>query len=99
MQIAQKNIVFRIVLLMGMFLSYSIYFQHSNYSAIIEVTSENNSTSNWLSSDSEIHEDDQITNKTEINSDCIDDDHPTGLLISGQLLQPSFTIWQPPKIS
>lgn len=84
---------------MGILLSYSIYFQHRNFSVIIELTPENDSTSNWLSSDSEIHEDDQITNKTEFTSTFIIDNQFTGLISTGLLFRPSFTVWQPPKIS
>lgn len=99
MKIAKKDIVFSIVFLMGALLSFNIYFQQSNFSERIELISENNSTSNCLSSDSEIHDDEQITSKLDTLFNFGVYNQSTSLLFTGQLIRPSFTIWQPPKLS
>jgi len=99
MKFTRKNIVFSIVLLMGILLSYSIYLQQSKISISIELSSENNSTSNCFNPDSETDEEDLITSKREIPTAVGVKNKLTKHTVSCQLYRPSFTIWQPPKIS
>jgi len=99
MKFSRKNIVFCIVFTLGILLSYNIYFQLNNLSKNIEISSESDLKSNCLTSDSEVHGDDQIINNTEILSVYMLNYQATSLQFSNPLFQPSFTVWQPPKIS
>ncbi len=99
MKLSRKHIVASIVLFVGMFLCYDISFQQSDSSSIIEICSDNNSTSEGSNIDFEINEEDQIiyilpfSTLVEKNSN-----HPHAL-ISGRSVRPFFNVWQPPKLS
>ena len=64
---------------------------------MIELSSESNSSLNWVNSDSETHEDDQITNKIETVSDFRVNALRASIQVSSLIFRPSITVWQPPK--
>lgn len=95
----QKNIVFSIVLLLGMLLSYNAYFQYNNSSSSIKITVENNLTSNCFGSDSEILAEDQLTCATEFLSAVKKNTENNHFFFTSRLSRPFFAVWQPPKLS
>ncbi len=97
MKFFQKNIVLFVLLLIGIVLSYSCYFQHNIFSDTIVLTSENNLKSNLVNYNAEILEDDQIIKKVDNPSVFLVISQIIILQTTGQLSLPSFRVWQPPR--
>ena len=95
----QKNIVFGLLLLVGMLVNYNTHFEYSDASSSFELTAENNSTSNGFISDSEILEEDQIICATEFLSSGGRDKEHNHSAVTSLFSTPFFTVWQPPKLS
>jgi len=96
---SSKNILVTFAVVIGMLFSFTIYYTGVNLSFSNEITAENNSSSENLISTADASADDQISLGCEISSFDIN-------LIENKILssffilsQPSFSIWQPPKIS
>jgi hypothetical protein len=98
MNSARKNLVLSIVFLLSLVFFYNVTFQNSNISFTIELTSGNNSISDSIS-DSEIYDDDQVTNKIEITSTIDNSIQPCQFQVISRITQPSDIVWEPPKIS
>lgn len=65
----------------------------------IEITAESGSKSNCLSSDSEVHAEDKISNSSFYLTFESIGITPLIAFITPQTIQCSFTIWQPPEIN
>ncbi|MDF1517781.1 MAG: hypothetical protein RQ864_09990 [Lutibacter sp.] len=96
---SSKNILVTFVVVIGMLLSFTIYYSGVDISFSTEITAENNSSSENLISTADASADDQI-------HICYDIPNFDSNLIESKILssffvlsQPSFSIWQPPKIS
>ncbi len=94
-----KNIVFIILLLIGIVLNYSLHFHVSTIFSNVELVSEMNKTSDVLNEDAEIHEDEQFDNKSDVHIYFGIKIQPVLNRINCLLTSPFFAIWQPPKIS
>lgn len=96
---SSKNILVTFTVIIGMLLSYGIYYTTINPSFNTEITAENNSSSDNLMSTADASADDQISACYEISN--FDINLPENKILSSffVLSQPSFSIWQPPKIS
>ena len=96
---SSKNILVTFAVVIGMLLSFTIYYSGVNMSFSTEITAENNSSSENLISTADASADDQINICYEIPN------FDSNLIVSKTLSsffvlsQPSFSIWQPPKIS
>lgn len=95
----QKNTIFGLLLLVGILLNYNTHFEYSDVSSSIELTAENNSTSNGFISDSEILEEDQIICATEFLSFVEKNNKHNHSLVTSLFSTPFFTVWQPPNLS
>jgi len=96
---SSKNILVTFAVVIGMLLSFTIYYSGVNMSFSTEITAENNSSSENLISTADASADDQINICYEIpnfNINLIESKTLTSFFV---LSQPSFSIWQPPKIS
>jgi len=85
--------------LMGILLGYSIYSQFSSISLSVETTAENDSSSSCFDFNSEVYEEDQIVCETEFVAVAEVYTQHQYLHITCLLSQPSFSVWQPPKLS
>lgn len=94
-----KNIFIALTVVIGMLLSYTVFYSDINLHLKTEITAENNNSSENLIDVSDSSADDQINVIYEIS--CVDI-NPAKNNILGSLRifsKPSFSIWQPPKIS
>jgi hypothetical protein len=98
MILTRKNLILSIVFIMGMILSYGIYYQYNNSRLKIEFVSQSSSSSESFTADSGIHEEDQVIDKVEILSFVGINKSAIIIAVNLQLSQPSFSFWQPPKI-
>lgn len=96
-KLTSKNMVLSFVLLMGILLNYNIYYQYSTIPENIELTSENTSSNN-ISSDSEINIEEPISNKIEIVSSLGINKQDTHFKMTGLPFSTCFSVWQPPKV-
>lgn len=94
-----KNIVFGILLLMGIVLSYSFHFHSSTIFSNVELVSEMNKTSNVLNEHAETHEDEQFDNTSDVYIYPGIKIQPVLNRINCLLTSPFSAIWQPPKFS
>ncbi len=96
---SSKNILVTFAVVIGVLLSFTIYYSGVDMSFSTEITAENNSSSENLMSTSDVSADDQINICYEIpnfDSNLIESKTLSSFFV---LSQPSFSIWQPPKIS
>lgn len=96
---SSKNILVTFAVVIGMLLSFTIYYTGENMTFSIEITGENNSSSENLISTADASADDQIHICYEIQNFDINLIEGNTLSSFFVLSQPSFSIWQPPKIS
>lgn len=94
-----KNIILTFTVIIGMLLSYTISYTGVNLPVSTEISAEKNGSSENLIDTSDAFEDDQINNCYEILSFDINLIENKPLSSFFVLTQPSFSIWQPPKIS
>jgi len=94
-----KNILVTFAVVIGMLLSFTIYYTGVDMSFSTEITAENNSSSENLISTADASADDQINICYEIPNFDINLIENKTLSSFFVLSQPSFSIWQPPKIS
>jgi len=94
-----KKILLTFTVIIGMLLSYGIFYTGVNLSFNTEITAEENDSSEDLISTSDASADDQINTYYEISSFDINLIECKILSSFFVLSQPSFSIWQPPKIS
>lgn len=99
MKFTQKNIIFSIIFLLGIILTNNFYILHCKTLNIIEFASENKSSSNDISSDFEIHEEDQNFNSTEILAIITTILKHQYFHATSKPTMLFYTIWQPPKLS
>jgi hypothetical protein len=94
-----KKILLTFTVIIGMLLSYGIFYTGVNPSFSTEITAEENKSSENLISTSDASADDQINIYYEIS--YIDIKLIEKKILSSYfvLSKPSFSIWQPPKIS
>ena len=94
-----KKILLTFAVVIGLLLSYGIFYTGVNLSFNTEITEENNSSSENLMSTADVSADDQININYEIS--CFDIKLIENKILTSffVLSQPSFSIWQPPKIS
>ncbi|NEW79803.1 MAG: hypothetical protein GZ086_10355 [Gelidibacter sp.] len=94
-----KKILLTFTFIIGMLLSYSIFYNAVNLSFSTEITAEENNSSENLISTSDASADDQIYTfykKLSFDIKLIENKILSSFFV---LSQPSFSIWQPPKIS
>ena len=94
-----KNIFITFAVVIGMLLSYTVFYSDMNTPFSTEITSEKNGTSENLIDTSDASADDQINTCYEIPNFDINLIENKTLSSFFVLSQPSFSIWQPPKIS
>jgi hypothetical protein len=94
-----KNILLTFAVVLGMLLSFTIYYSGVDMSFSTEINAENNSSSENLISTADASADDQINICYEIPNFDINLIENKTLSSFFVLSQPSFSIWQPPKIS
>lgn len=93
-----KNIIITFTVIIGMLLSYTICYTGINLPVSTEITAENNGSSENLIDTSDASADDQINTCYEISYFDINLIENKILSSFFVLTQPSFSIWQPPKI-
>lgn len=98
MKFSHKNIVFGLVFLLSIVLSYTSYSHYNDISFTIEMSSENNLKSDSIFSDSVSHED-HFASSPSIFIFSRNNIQKKLCIIPLNVIQPSFSIWQPPKIS
>ena len=98
MKFSKKNIVFGIVFLLSIVLSYTYYSHYNEISFSVELTSENNLKSDSVFSDSISHED-HFANTQSTFIFSRNNIQKNVCFKPLLVIQPSFSIWQPPKIS
>lgn len=96
---SSKNILVTFAVFISMLLSFTIYYSGVNMSLSTEITTENDSSPENLISAADASADDQINLGCEISSFDINLVENKTLSFFFVLTQPSFSIWQPPKIS
>ncbi|MHB1148223.1 MAG: hypothetical protein ACYC01_11600 [Lutibacter sp.] len=94
-----KKILLTFTVIIGLFLSYGIFYTGVNLSFNTEITTENNSSSENLISTSDASADDQISTCHEISYFDINRIKNKIFTTFFIVSHPSFSIWQPPKIS
>lgn len=94
-----KNIFITFAVVIGMFLSYTVFYSDMNMPFSTEITAEKNGTSENLIDTSDASADDQIHTCYEISRIVTKIIKNKTLSSFFVLSQPSFSIWQPPKIS
>lgn len=94
-----KNIIITFAVVIGMLLSYTVFYSDINTPFSNEITAEKNGTSENLIDTSDASADDQINTCYEISSFDINLIECKILSSFFVLSRPSFSIWQPPKIS
>ncbi|GEM_PF-2832933 len=94
-----KKILLTFTVIIGMLLSYGIFYTGVNLSFNTEITAEENDSSEDLISTSDASADDQIYSIYEIS--CFDIKRIQKKIFTSffDLSQPSFSIWQPPRLS
>lgn len=94
-----KKILLTLTVTIGLLLSYGIFYTSVNPSFSNEITAEENDSSEDLISTSDASADDQIYTFYEIS--CFDIKPIQKKIFTSffDLSQPSFSIWQPPKLS
>lgn len=98
MKLPYKNIVFGLVFLLSVVLSYTSYSHYIDISFTIELSSENHLKSDSVVSDSVSHED-HFASTPSIFVFSRNNIQKKFCLSPLTVNQPSFGIWQPPKIS
>lgn len=99
MKLCRKNLVNSILLLVGMLLCYNICFQQSNTSPLVELSSENCLSPNFVDSDLDISEEDQIIYGLEIFLMVEKYTQHNHFYYTSSSSQPFYPVWQPPKLS
>lgn len=99
MKLKYKNIVFGIILLMGMVVSYGVFIQCHGGNEIIEFSTADNSNQNSVFADNEIHEDDHYSNLFELKTIIPTISNPKYIHLISRSTCPLSYIWQPPKLS
>ena len=99
MHFTQKSIIFGVVFFLGMLLGYNSICQPNSIPLSIEATSENYSSSACFDFDSEIYEEDQLVDTTDFLIAAETTSQHQYLHLACRLPLPSFTVWQPPKLS
>ena len=99
MNLCRKNLVNSILLLMGMLLCYTICFQQSNASPLVELSSENSSSPDFVDSDLDISEEDQIIYGLEFFLMVEKYTQHNHFYHTSRSSQPFYPVWQPPRLS
>lgn len=99
MNICRKKLVINIVLFLGMLLCYNICFQQSNTSLLVELSSENSLSSNFVDFDYDINEEYQISYGMKFFLLLQKDNQCNHFHYISKTSQPFYSIWQPPKLS
>ena len=99
MKISRKNILNSILLVVGMFLCYPIFFQESSTSTAIEISAENNLIVIDFDGDFEINEEELVFSKTEFESVFEKVSDTNHYHFNSLVSQPFLPVWQPPKLS
>ena len=94
-----KNIILTFTVIIGMLLSYTISYTGVNLPVSTEISAEKNGSSENLIDTYDASADDQINTCYEILNFDINLIENKPLSSFFVLTQPSFSIWQPPKIS
>ncbi|MFO7674320.1 MAG: hypothetical protein R6V74_11480 [Lutibacter sp.] len=94
-----KKLLLSLAVIIGLLLSYGIFYTSANPSVSTEITAEENDSSENLITTSDASADDQIYTFYEIS--CFDIKPIQKKIFTSflDLSQPSFSIWQPPKLS
>jgi|GEM_PF-5539305 len=93
-----KSIVFCVKIILSIFLIYFVYSQIGRVILNSEIISENKTNTESVLYDSEIYEENQIIDHSDILLISGINKPSTPIQITCRLAQPSFSIWQPPKI-
>lgn len=99
MKICQKNLVIGIVLVMGIFLCCTIYFEQRKSASLIELNAENNSALECVDSDLDLNEEIQIFSTPEVLSVVDTYSQHNHFHFTNIALRLFYPIWQPPKLS
>ncbi|UFH45227.1 hypothetical protein LNP27_08765 [Flavobacterium galactosidilyticum] len=99
MKISRKNILNSILLVVGMFLCYSVFFQESSTSTAIEISAENNLISIDFDGDFEVSEEELVFYTTEFESVFEKVSDTNHYHFNSLVSQPFLPVWQPPKLS
>ena len=99
MKISRKNILNSILLVMGMFLCSSVFFQESSTSTAIEISVENNLIAIDFDGDFEISEEELVFYTTEFESVFEKVSDANHYHSNSLFSQPFLAVWQPPKLS
>ncbi|WP_449532498.1 hypothetical protein [Flavobacterium sp.] len=87
------------LLLLGILFCYDICFQEIKISSLVELSSENNLSSNTNSVDLDIIEEDQIIFAQEFFSTVENTIEHVHFHVTCSSAQPFLAVWQPPKLS
>ena len=99
MNLCQKNIVNSILLLVGMLLCYNISFEQSHTSPLVELSSENSSSPDFVDFDLDISEEDQIIYGFEIFLMVEKYTQHNHFYHTSRSSEPFYPVWQPPRLS
>ena len=99
MKISRKNMLNSILLVVGMFLCYSVFFQENSTSTAIEISAENNLIAIDFDGDFEIDEEELVFSKTEFEAFFKKVNDVNHYHVKSLVSQPFLAVWQPPKLS
>ena len=99
MKISRKNILNSILLVVGMFLCYSVFFQETSTSTAIEISAENNLIAIDFDGDFEVGEEELVFFTTEFESVFEKVNDANHYHFDSLISQPFLAVWQPPKLS
>ena len=98
MKINPKNSLTSIMLIMSMLLFFDICFQEIPTSSVIELCAENHPNGDYIDSDSELNEEDQLVFASEFFALPESITHHNYFHSTTRLKFPFFPVWQPPKL-
>ena len=99
MKISRKNILNSILLVVGMFLCYSVFFQEISTTTTVEISAENNLIAIDFDGDFEINEEELVFYATEFESVFGKVSDTNHYHFNSPFSQPFLPVWQPPKLS
>ena len=99
MKISRKNILNSILLVVGMFLCYSVFFQGISTTTAVEISAENSINVIDFDGDFEINEEELVFYATEFQSSTEKVSDTNHYHFNSPFSKPFLPVWQPPKLS
>lgn len=95
----RKNTRLGFAILIGMLLSFSVYYNYNTFTFNIEMIAASSNSENSLSTDSDLSLDEQICTKVEVLFFVISSIPAESIKIAKIFSNPTLPLWHPPKLS